>query len=135
MLRKGQKYGKQRKEEHNKMGLRKLFYATKNTIDGICAVWRNEAAFRMEVFVVVFALIVLFSLEIAFMSKVILFGALMLLLIVELLNSAVESLCDLVKAEYNVFVKSAKDIASAAVGLTILLNVVLWLFLLLDLLE
>jgi diacylglycerol kinase (ATP) len=107
------------------------FIALRVAMQGLAAAWRHEIPFRMEV--VAFA--VLFPLSFfvgkSALERALLVGSLLLVLIVELLNSALEATLDRVSLEHHPLIGRAKDIASAAVGLTLVNAGVIWLFILL----
>ncbi len=107
------------------------FIALRVALQGLAAAWRHEIPFRMEV--VAFA--VLFPLSFFVgktpVERTLLVGSLLLVLIVELLNSALEATLDRVSLEDHPLIGRAKDIASAAVGLSLVNAGVVWLFILL----
>jgi diacylglycerol kinase (ATP) len=107
------------------------FIALRVALEGLTAAWRHEIPFRMEV--VAFAVLfpISFFLGKTSVERALLVGSLLLVLIVELLNSALEATLDRVSLEYHLLIKRAKDIASAAVGLTLVNAGVIWLFILL----
>jgi diacylglycerol kinase (ATP) len=109
-----------------KTGFARLIDATGYSIRGLRACFTNEAAFRQEVA----AFIVLFPLSFLLARSVIqwllLIGPLFLLLIVELLNSAVESIVDRIGPEHHELSGRAKDMGSAAVLLCLLLIGCCW---------
>jgi len=98
-----------------KTGLRRLIDATSYSFKGVKACWRNEAAFRQEVLLV--AVLLPLSLWVAATVEqwLLLVLPLLLLLIVELLNSAVENVVDRIGHERNELSGRAKDMGSAAV--------------------
>lgn len=85
-----------------------------------------EAAFRQEVLLFIMLLPILFLLPVSGVMKIVLLLANMLVLIVELLNSAVEAIVDKASPEFNDLAKRAKDMASAAVLLSLLVAVSAW---------
>ena len=107
------------------------FIALRVALEGLAAAWRHEIPFRMEV--VAFAVLFPMSFLVGktAVERALLVGSLLLVLIVELLNSALEATLDRVSLDYHLLIKRAKDIASAAVGLTLLNAGVIWLFILL----
>ena len=117
----------------NKTGLARIFGAFFYSADGFASAFRNEAAFRQELVLYIFLLPVLYFLPISLLFKCLLFSANTMVLIVELLNSAVESIVDLVSPDYNIYAKRAKDMGSAAVLLSLLLAATLWTGALFDL--
>ena len=106
------------------------FIALRVALQGLAAAWRHEIPFRMEVvaFVVLFPFV--FFVGKTAVERALLVGSLLLVLIVELLNSAVEATLDRVSLEHHPLIGRAKDIASAAVGLSLVNAGVIWLFIL-----
>jgi len=107
-------------------GFTHLWNATRNTARGLSAAFRNETAFRQEVvLVVVFAPIGVW-LGTNGAERALLVGSLLLMLVVELLNSGIETVVDRVSLERHPLSGLAKDIASAAVGISILTALLVW---------
>ena len=100
-----------------------LFYS----LDGLRFAITHETAFMQETCIYIVFLIVLYFLPVSLTFKCVLLTANTIVLLVELLNSAIESIVDMVSPEYNILAKRAKDLGSAAVLLSIVLAVVLWL--------
>jgi diacylglycerol kinase (ATP) len=101
-------------------GIRHVISAFFYALEGIGATLKHESAFRWET---VFALVMVplaLILPVGLLGKGLMIGSIFMLLIVELLNSALEWTIDLVSREYHPFAKRAKDMASAAVMLAIL---------------
>jgi len=96
------------------------------SLNGLRFVFTREAAFRQEMFVYILLMIVLCFLPLSAVFKWILLFAGTLVLVVEILNSAIESVVNIASPEYNDHAKEAKDLGSAAVFVSIVLNVVLW---------
>ena len=86
----------------------------------------KERAFQLELLFVIPLLIWLFFLDLNASQKSLMAGSLILILIVEALNTAVESVVDLVTNEWHILAKRAKDIASAAVFLSLIQAAVIW---------
>ena len=107
-------------------GLSRLVSATRYSIAGLRAAWRVEASFRQEVAVCAVLVPVALWLPVGALTRLALIGVLVLLLIVELLNSALEAVVDRVGFETNELSKQAKDLGSAAVLLCILLAATTW---------
>lgn len=110
----------------NKTGLSRIVAAFFYSADGLRTTFNNEAAFRQELFFYIVLLPILYFLPISLEFKYLLFSVNTLVLIVELLNSAVEAVVDLVSPNYNTYAKQAKDMGSAAVMLSVSLALVLW---------
>lgn len=94
--------------------------------EGLVTCFKEEAAFRQEFFLFLVLLVPLYLLPFDLSIKLALFMANSLVLITEMLNSAVEAVVDLVSPEHNTFAKKAKDMGSAAVFLALVLAAVLW---------
>lgn len=107
-------------------GLDRLLHAAGYSWAGLTAAYRGESAFRQETWLVVVATPLAFWLGRDWVQIALLLGSLMVVLIVELLNSAVEAVVDRVSFELHPLSKRAKDIASAAVLLSLLLAGGVW---------
>jgi diacylglycerol kinase (ATP) len=110
-----------------KTGIDRIWAAFFYSLNGLRHAISNEAAFQQEIFIVVIASIALLFLPLSFLWKGLLFFATASLLVVELLNSAIESVVDMVSPEYNLLAKRAKDLGSAAVLVSIVIALVLWI--------
>ena len=110
----------------NKTGIARIFAAFSYSADGLGAAFKHQSAFRQEIVIYILLLPLLYLLPVSLFFKCLLFSANTLVLIVELLNSAVESVVDLVSPDYNIYAKRAKDMGSAAVLLSLLLVAGLW---------
>lgn len=100
-------------------------------LQGLRAAWRHEDAFRQEVLVAAIAIPVALFSHVEMVSKALLIGSLFLVLIVELLNSALEAAVDHTSLDHHPLAKRAKDIASAAVLVSIVNAATIWGLLLL----
>lgn len=116
---------------NNVTGLTRIFKAAGYSWKGIRAAWQNEAAFRQEAVAAIVAVIVACWLDVDAITRVLLIGSVMLVIIVEILNSALEAVVDRIGSEFHLLSGRAKDMGSAAVLLTILLAVFVWAMLLL----
>ncbi len=114
----------------SKRGIARLIAATRYSAAGLRAVFRSEEAFRLEVY----AFIVLAPLGLWIgeggVEKILLVGSVVLLLLVELFNTAIEVVVDRISPEYHVLSGRAKDIGSACVLIMIGLVVFVWCVLL-----
>ena len=102
------------------------FIALRVALQGLAAAWRHEIPFRMEVVAFALLLPLVFVIGKTAVERALLVGSLLLVLIVELLNSALEATLDRVSLEHHPLIGRAKDIASAAVGLSLVNVVVIW---------
>ena len=112
-------------------GVARLLAAARYSYAGLRTAFSSEEAFRLEVL----ALLVLTPLALWLgkdgVERALLIGVLLLLMIIELLNTAVEAVVDRIGAEYHELSRQAKDVGSAAVFIGMLLVVVVWGFILL----
>ncbi|KGT87615.1 diacylglycerol kinase [Erwinia typographi] len=115
---------------NNVTGLTRIVKAAGYSWKGIRAAWQNEAAFRQEAVAAVVAAIVACWLDVDAVTRVLLIGSVVLVIIVEILNSALEAVVDRIGSELHPLSGRAKDMGSAAVLLTILLAVLVWAMLL-----
>jgi diacylglycerol kinase (ATP) len=114
-----------------KTGLQRVINATRYSLEGLAAAARHEDAFRQELIIFAVAAPVALWLGRNGLERALLIGVLFLVLIVELLNSAVEAAVDRISFENHRLAKRAKDIGSAAVMLSIVNAVVVWLLIIL----
>lgn len=105
----------------------RIIRAFKHTADGLKALWLHEQAFRQEIYVGMLLFPLLVIMTIPFSLKLFLISLLLLLLVIEALNSALEAVVDRISLEIHPQSKLAKDMGSAAVGLMIIINVIVWL--------
>ena len=108
-------------------GVMRLFNALRYSAQGLSAALRHEAAFRQELAVFVILCPVAVWLGRSVGEVFFLIGSMVLVLVVELLNSALEAIADAVTLEHHPFIGRAKDLGSAAVMLTIWFSVAAWL--------
>lgn len=109
-----------------KKGLVRLWNALGYSRDGLGAAWKNEAAFREEVLLAVIALPLALYLGKTGPDRALLIGSIILILIVEILNSAVEAVVDKASPEKHELAKRAKDMGSAAVLLSLVNAAAIW---------
>ena len=107
--------------------MHRLLRATINTWHGLVAAARSEVAFRQELVVLVLAVPLAFVIADGAWKRLLLVGVVVLLLVVELLNTAIEKLSDRVSLAVEPQIGIVKDMGSAAVGLTILIAAAVWL--------
>lgn len=107
-------------------GWTRLINATGYSMAGFQAAWKNEAAFRQELTLAVILAPLGFWLGEDAVERSLLVGALLLVLVVEVLNSAVEAVVDRIGPEHHPLAGRAKDLGSAAVLLALLNVVLIW---------
>ena len=113
-----------------KTGLRRIWNALFYSLDGLKAAYRHEDAFRQEVWLAVVLIPLALFLPASGPGKALMIASVLMVLIVELLNSAIEATVDRVSLEHHRLAKRAKDIGSAAVLFSLINVVVVWLFVL-----
>lgn len=114
-------------EFKSKGGFKRILAAFVNSIDGFQAAWRHEHAFRQELIVVLIAIVVALILPVSSFQKVLLISVLLLVLLVEIINSAIEAVVDRISLERHPLSKRAKDLGSAAVALAIMIAAMAWI--------
>ena len=108
------------------LGLKRIFKAILFSFAGFKAAWQHEQAFRQEVGVLVLAIILVPTLTVTPIEQVLLLSSIVLILIVEIINSAIEAIVDRIGSEIHELSGRAKDLGSAAVMLTIALAIMTW---------
>ena len=108
-------------------GIPRIIAATTNSLHGIRDAWRHEAAFRQDLALSAILLLLSFWLAQTLLEWLLLIMPLLLLLIVEILNSAIENIVDRIGEERHILSGRAKDMGSAAVMLCLILIAVVWL--------
>jgi diacylglycerol kinase (ATP) len=120
-------------EFKSKSGLKRIFSALSYSLDGLKAAWASEHSIRQELLLLVAATLIAFSLPVTALERLMLIGVVVQVLIIELLNSAMETIVDRISLERNPLSKKAKDIGSAAVLLTLSLAAATWIVIVLPL--
>ena len=110
-----------------------LFKNAKYAMDGIIAMIKSEKSFRIEIAIIIPAIIISIFLPLSLLEHLLLIVVALLILIVEALNSAIESCVDLVTDKWHEKAKIAKDCASAAVLLSVIMACCVWGFVILSL--
>jgi len=113
------------------LGLRRIVLATRYSVEGLVAAVKGEAAFRQELALAVVLVPLGIWLGDDGVQRALLAGSVLLVLIVELLNSAVEATVDRISEDHHPLAKQAKDLGSAAVMLSLAAAAFVWLLILL----
>ena len=113
-----------------KTGLRRVWNAFFYSLEGLRAAYRHEDAFRQELLLAILLVPAALFMPASGVGKALMIGSVVLVLIVELLNSAVEAAVDRISLENHQLAKRAKDIGSAAVMLSLVNVPVIWLLVL-----
>lgn len=109
-----------------KTGLKRVWNAFFHSVDGLRAALRHEDAFRQEVLLAAVLIPAALFMPATGTGKALMIASVLLVLIVELLNSAIEAAVDRISLEHHELAKRAKDIGSAAVMLALLNVPVAW---------
>lgn len=113
-------------EFKSKSGLKRIFSAFFYSIEGFKTAWQHEHAFRQELMLAIPFSVVALVLPVSAVEKLLLIGVWLLVLIIELINSAIEAVVDRVSLERHPLSKNAKDFGSAAVFLAVTLALASW---------
>lgn len=112
--------------------VRKIIDATHYSLQGILSLFHTELSFRLELLAMIILMPIIYMMDVEFHVKLLLIALAWLVLIVEALNAAIEAVINRISLDHHLLSKKAKDIGSAAVFLTISLNVITWLLILLN---
>ena len=115
-----------------KTGLRRVRNAFFYSMAGFSAAYKNEDAFRQEVLLALILVPLAFFLPVSGIGRAIMIGSILLVLMVELLNSAIEATVDRISIEHHALAKQAKDIGSAAVFVALANVAIVWTLVLVD---
>ena len=107
-------------------GIRRILRATKFSAQGLAQAWRHEAAFRQELVLVLLLAPIAVWLGQTALERAVLIGCCLIVLIVELINSAIEAAIDCHGDEHHELSVRAKDMGSAAVFVSLVLVAVVW---------
>ena len=117
-----------------KTGISRVVQAFYNSLAGFADAWTHESAFRQEIILAAIMVPAAVMLPVSPVERALLLAVVLLVLIVELLNSSVEAAIDRISFEHHSLSKRAKDIGSAAVFVSLCLTVLVWCVILLPLL-
>jgi len=123
--------GESRHDEHApdappSIGPGRIVQAFRYSIDGLAGTWRTEGAFRQEVLIAAVLVPLSVFLQVTLIEHVLLVGSVVMVLVVELLNSSVEAAIDRISLDRHPLAKKAKDTGSAAVLLTVVFAMLVW---------
>src|SRR5271169_805763 len=109
-----------------KTGLQRIWNAFGYSLDGLRSAYKHEAAFRQETLLAVLLVPLALWLPGSHIGKVLMICSVLLVIIVELLNSAIEAIVDRISLDQHELAKRAKDIGSAAVLVSLVNVLVVW---------
>ncbi len=107
-------------------GWRRIKNALHFSLEGFRACYTSEEAFRQEVWLATFLIPLSIILPISVLSTALLIASVLLVMIVEILNSAIEAVVDRISKDHHLLSKKAKDMGSAAVFLSLVNLVIVW---------
>lgn len=107
-------------------GFTRAIHAAKNSWQGLIFAYREESAFRQELVLLLVLSPIAIVLPVSLLEKALMIGSLLMILVIELLNSSVEAAIDRISFEHHDLSKRAKDFGSAAVMLTIFIALIIW---------
>ena len=113
-------------------GLARILIASKYSWNGLKAAFANEAAFRQEIFLAIILIPLALYLGENGFERALLISVVVLILIIELVNSAIEAIVDRVSSEQHELSGRAKDVGSAAVLLSLINAAVVWCLVLIN---
>jgi diacylglycerol kinase (ATP) len=116
----------ERPSHPKRRGALRGWFALRHSRDGIAATWREESAFRQEVCVAVILLPVALLMPVSTVERLLLAASVLLVLLVELINSALEAVVDRISLERHELSGRAKDCGSAAVTMAIVIAAMTW---------
>lgn len=108
-------------------GILRVLYATYYSLKGLRAAFLSEAAVRQEIFAILIMTPVAFFIDVTHVERILLVISLLIVLITELLNTAIEKLCDHVSTDIHLLIGRAKDIGSAAVFISLMMAGFTWI--------
>jgi diacylglycerol kinase (ATP) len=109
-----------------KTGMVRILHAFFNSIAGLEDAWRHESAFRQEILLAIVLIPAACWIPVSAVERALLIGTVLLVMIVELLNTSVEAAIDRISFDQHSLSKRAKDIGSAAVFMALVLLAVVW---------
>ncbi len=110
----------------NATGIKRIFKAFGYSFDGFIASFKSEAAFRQDILFCVIAACISFALPVTLLQWLLMIGALFLILLMELVNTAIEAVVDRISDDFHVLSKKAKDIGSLLVLLAFIYTFIVW---------
>ena len=110
-----------------KTGVKRIWSALFYSLDGLAAAFKHEDAFRIEVLLALILIPLALHMHVTAVAKALMIASILLVLIAELVNSSIEAITDRISLENHVLAKRAKDMGSAAVMLSLINVVAVWL--------
>lgn len=110
----------------------KFFNNARYAFEGLITLIKEEKSFKIEIFIIIPLILISLFMPVTLITHILLVLSLLLILLVEALNSAIERCVDLNTQEFHILAKGAKDCGSAAVCISITMAVIVWVFTIID---
>ena len=111
-----------------KMRKPSLLRSITNAIRGLCMIFKSERNFQIEVFALLINIFLIFYFHLSTLDAVLIFMVSFMVLSVEIINTAIEKICNFIHPEYDKRIGFIKDIAAGAVTLMAILSVIVGIF-------
>jgi len=108
------------------IGFARVVQAWRYSMDGLAGAWRTEGAFRQEVICAAILIPIACLVPVPILERGLLIAAVLMVIVVELLNSAIEAAVDRISLDHHPLSKKAKDTGSAAVLMAIVIAMLVW---------
>ena len=112
--------------------MKRIINAFKYSMAGLTATWKSEPAFRQDIVIFVVGTIVAIILPVTLFLKACMISALLLIVIMELINTAIETIVDRISMDRHELSKKAKDIGSALVCIAFINAAIMWILILIQ---
>lgn len=113
-------------------GIKRIIKATGYSIQGLRAAFKHEAAIRQEILLLLISLILAIMFDVSVIERILMIGVVVLVLMIELVNSAIEAVVDRIGVEHHELSGRAKDIGSAAVMVALVFATFTWVYILIS---
>lgn len=109
---------------NKKFGFKRFLSSFKNSISGLKYAYFNEQSMFIHLIITIFVILLGIILKISLMEWIIVISLLAIIAIIELVNTAIEAVCDAVTLEHNELIKISKDTASSAVFVACIISII-----------
>lgn len=108
-------------------GLKRIMLAAGYSLQGLKSTFKHEAAFRQELLLAAIFIPLACYLDVSHMERILLIAPIFLVMIIEIINSAIEAVVDRIGREHHELAGRAKDMGSAAVLIALILSIYIWI--------
>lgn len=113
-------------------GIKRIIKATGYSIQGLRAAFKHETAIRQEILLLLISIILAIMFDVSVIERILMIGVVVLVLMIELVNSAIEAVVDRIGVEHHELSGRAKDIGSAAVMVALVFATFTWVYILIS---